>query len=147
MVFDTMSYKYKMNSAVEQTYTALVNEQYRFFHSINPEITNIEQGTSIEKRLTTKMGNEQVKGTITIQKLEENQKIQLITEYAKGSILQVYELKSLESQTEVSYSEKNTYDTVRGQYSFMLARVVYKYFYNRGMKKRMRYIEQLAQMY
>ncbi len=76
-----------------------------------------------------------------LSKLNENE-IELITSYNKGNIIQHYILNERSaSKTQVTYSERNTFHQSRNQYSFIFLALLYKFFYNRGMKKRMIYLE------
>ena len=48
---------------------------------------------------------------------------------------------------EVTYSEQNSFDRSRNTYSFMLAALFYKFFFNKGVKKRTQYLETACQKY
>lgn len=142
---DTLSYKYRIKESSQRFYDILIQEQLRFFASVDANIQTLEQGTTISRKLQTKMQRLPADGTMTITKIENNHLFQLTTTYAAGEIVQTYELVAGKGDTtDVIYSEKNTFDKTRNQYSFMFIGLCYKFFYNRGIKQRMQYLEKLA---
>lgn len=144
MRIDTLSYKYRSQQSAAAMYQSLVSEQQKFFQSKDPKITQLQEGTVIHYEIFTKTERLPVPATLTITKLRPNECFQMQTEHTKGIILQTYHF-SQETKTEVLYSERNTFDEMRDQFGFLFIGFFYKILYNHGIKKRMRYIEQLCQ--
>ncbi|WP_314064955.1 DUF3284 domain-containing protein [uncultured Vagococcus sp.] len=146
MRVDTLKYSYVMNAEPSRVYQSLLDEQYKFFKRYQTSLTGLAVGTQISKVFQTKTQKVGVPGTITILQLIDKQLFQMETAYAAGTILQTYELvEKVDGKTEVSYWERNSFIENRHQYSFMLIGLIYKLAYNKGIKKRLQYIEGLAQ--
>lgn len=59
----------------------------------------------------------------------------MITAYEQGKICQRYRFVPRGAEKiEVTYSEQNSFDRSRNTYSFMLAALFYKFFFNKGVK-------------
>lgn len=146
MRVDTLQYKYQMNAPISRVYQSIYLEQLTFFQTNDTQIVQLTEGTQISRNFVTKTQRLPVPGTIKITSLIKNKILQMETAYASGTILQTYELREHSTgKTKVVYSEKNTFTEMRHQYSFIAVGLLYKLSYNNGIKKRMRYIEKLAQ--
>ena len=145
MGVDTLNYTYVMAADRAKVYQSLMTEQYKWFKGQQESLTQLEVGTQISRLYQTKTQKVGVPGTVTITQLIDQELFQMETAYGAGTILQTYELtEKAEGKTTVSYSEKNSFTELRHQYSFILVGLIYKLAYNRGIKKRMQYIEQLS---
>jgi len=142
---DTLKYKYSYNADQEALYGTLVNEQLKYFQRTDPQIKHLEKGTSIQAQLTTKMKKLATSNTMTIKDIAKNKIFQLETKQPDGEILQTYEFETNKhGKKYLVYSERNTFENARNQTNFMLMGLFYKFFYNRGVKKRMEYLDNLA---
>ena len=142
---DTLRYKYVLKSNKSAVFKVLVEEQLQYFQKNDPKIISLVEGTSVNCNLTTKVQNLPVSSVMEITKLKANEVLQTETSYSSGTILQLYEFKKNKHGKDILiYSEKNTFSATRNQYGFMLIGFFYKLFYNRGIAKRMRYIDNLS---
>lgn len=104
-------------------------------------IKSLHVGDEIRTTLRTKLQNLDSVTTMKITKIIPNKIFQMVTHQPNGNdIVQTFSFK----QDELVYSEKTKLHTVRSQTYFFLAALVYKFFYNRGMKKKLQYLDQLA---
>ncbi|MFD1900764.1 DUF3284 domain-containing protein [Enterococcus termitis] len=144
MRVDTLSYTHTMTSDLSAVFKAVMAEQLSYFQRQDASVLSLEEGTSITCHLLTKTQKIGVENTMTILKLEENRCIQMKTTSATGDIIQTYDFKEKGGNTLVTYSEKNMFEQSRNQFGFMLVGLLYKFFYNRGIKQRMTYLDSLA---
>ncbi|MGG5372634.1 hypothetical protein [Enterococcus sp. AZ196] len=141
MRVDTLSYNYQMNVNIKKVHEVIFKEQEQYFHSNGFLGEAFIEGAEITRTMPSKLGTTNIPASIQLSKLSENE-IELTTTYIKGGIVQRYVLNELSySKTQVIYSEKNVFHQLRNQYSFFFLAVAYKFFYNRGIKKRMAYLE------
>ena len=141
MRVDTLSYNYQMNVRKRQIYEVIHEEQQRYFQSNGFSNGKFQEGAEISLTMPSKLGTTKISAIMRLSKLNENE-IELITSYNKGNIIQHYILNERSaSKTQVTYSERNTFHQSRNQYSFIFLALLYKFFYNSGMKKRMIYLE------
>ena len=134
---DTLTYKYKYQASKEKLFQTLLDEQLMHDSSIK----SLHVGDEIKTTLQTKLQNLDSVTTMKITKIVPNKVFQMITHQPNGNdIVQTFAFK----QNELVYSEKTKLHTVRSQTYFFLAALVYKFFYNRGMKKKLQYLDQLA---
>lgn len=142
---DTLTYKHVLKADKSTVFKVLIEEQLQYFQKNNPEILSLEEGTSVQCNLTTKLENLPVSSVMAITKLTANETLEMETSYSSGAILQLYEFKKDKKGKDILiYSEKNTFLKTRNQYGFMLIGFFYKLFYNRGIAKRMKYIDNLT---
>lgn len=142
---DTLHYKYVLKSDKAAVFKVLIEEQLQYFQKNDPEITSLKEGTSIKCNLPTKVQKLPVSSVMAIKKITANEVLQMETSYPAGNILQMYEFKKNKKGKDILiYSEKNTFSETRNQYGFMLVVFLYKLFYNRGIAKRMKYIDNLS---
>lgn len=145
MRVDTLKFKYSYNADQADLYQTLIDEQLKYFQRMDPRIRHLEKGTSIKAKLTTKMKKLATTNTMTVKDIEQNKLFQFETEQPDGSILQTYKFETNKrGKKYLVYSEKNTFNNARNQTNFMLIELFYKFFYNRGVKKRMQYLDDLA---
>ena len=76
-----------------------------------------------------------------INEIIKDEKFELSTIYSEGEILQTYSLSNSDGKTIVLYSEKNMFEKKSYVFNFKVISLFYKFFYNRNIKKRMRYLE------
>lgn len=146
MRLDTLTYQWKLQSQVTDFFSALLNEQLRYFQSKNDSIETIESGTRVHSYLQTKVNKQVVKSTIEIGTIIPNKKLELITQHAHGKILQTYQIHTTENGTNfVSYSETNELKQMKSQLSLLFTLPIYKLIYNKSTKKRMQYLEMIVQ--
>ena len=71
---------------------------------------------------------------------------QLETQQPSGKIVQTFKFtKNRMGNDVLLYSEQNIFENNRNQTNFMFMGMMYKFFYNRGVRKRMQYLDNLAQ--
>lgn len=138
---DTLTYKYKYQASKEKLFQTLLNEQLKYFSMHDSSIKSLHVGDEIKTTLQTKLQNLDSVTTMKITKIVPNKIFQMVTHQPNGNdIVQTFAFK----QNELVYSEKTKLHTVRSQTYFFLVALVYKFFYNRGMKKKLQYLDQLA---
>lgn len=141
MRVDTLSYSYQMNVGLTRIFRVIQAEQEQYFKSKGFSGDILTEGATIPVAVPSILGTSTIPATIQLSKLTKSE-IELITSYDKGEIIQRYSLKELPSgKTKVTYSEKNTFTQMRNQYNFIFLAMLYKFSYNRGIKKRMKYLE------
>jgi len=142
---DTLKYKYSYNADQADLYQTLVNEQLKYFQRTDPRIRHLEKGTKIQAQLTTKMKKFTTINTMTVKDIVKNKLFQFETKQPDGEILQTYEFETNKRGKKfLIYSEQNTFNNARNQTNFIFIGMLYKFFYNRGVKKRMQYLDDLA---
>ena len=144
MRVDTLSYTHTMKSELGAVYQAVLSEQLSYFKRQDPSISALAEGTSITCDLVTKTQKIGVQNTMTVVKMEENQCFQMETASATGVIMQSYDFREKDGKVQVTYSEKNIFEQSRNQFGFMLVGLLYKYFYNRGIRQRLDYLDGVA---
>ena len=141
MRIDTLSYKYQIDVSKQLVYEVIRKEQETYFRSKGYVGKGLNEGAAVTLSMTSKLGATSIPASIQLSKLNENE-IELLTSHSKGTITQKYRIdERSDSKTQVIYTEKNAFTHARNQYSFIFLAFVYKFFYNRGMKKRMVYLE------
>lgn len=138
---NSLSFKYCFEDEVSTVFDTIISEQFKFFKQYKPEISLLTKGLSIEKELTTKTSNKPVKVKLKINEIIKDEKFELSTIYSEGEILQTYSLSNSDGKTIVLYSEKNMFEKKSYVFNFKVISLFYKFFYNRNIKKRMRYLE------
>ncbi|MFH5811271.1 DUF3284 domain-containing protein [Companilactobacillus sp. FL22-1] len=142
---DTLRYKYGYNASQNDLYNTLVNEQLKYFQRTNPQIRHLTPGTTIEAELTTKMKRIATTNKMSIKNMVKNELFQMETEQPDGKIVQTYQFETNKRGKKfLVYSERNTFKNTRNQTNFMFISLLYKFFYNRGVRKRMKYLDDLA---
>lgn len=126
-------------------FEVLVREQLAYFQRHNGLLTDLEEGTELKTQLRTKMSQVPIAGTMLVKRLVKNEFFELETTYPGGQIRQTYYLQSVPQGVTVTYSEQNTVLGSKNQLSMLLVLPLYKFFYNRNGKKRLKYLESLAQ--
>lgn len=143
---DTLSYNYQYQGKLADVYRVLIAEQTKYFKSHNSGITALKVGTTITPKLPTKMHKLPSSSTMEVVQLVPEKIFQMKTTSTNGEILQTYEFTTKKNGRQVlTYSEQNTFDRTRDQYNFMMVGILYKLFYNRGIAKRLKYLDSLAQ--
>lgn len=142
---DTLSYRYFYQADAKKMYQTLLEQQLKYFRMHDPQIKELKVGDRIQTTLRTKMNNASTT-TMEITKIEPNREFQMVTHQAGDhDITQTFKfLKSPNDNNELLYSEKTNITTVRGQSYFFLAKLLYKFFYNRNMKRRLEQLDRLA---
>lgn len=141
MSFDTLTYRYKYQASKEDLFQTLMSEQLKYFRMHDNRIQNLHVGDQITTTLQTKLQKLDSVTTIKVTKIEPNKLFQLMTHQPNGNdIVQTFNFE----RNELIYSEKTQLHTVRSQTYFFLAILIYKFFYNRGMKEKLQYLDQLA---
>lgn len=146
MRLDTLNYRYKMKTELSKISEVLYREQEKYFVSKGCQPADFVEGCEVTIWVPSKMGVAQVPASLVLSKLTSDL-IELRTSYKEGEIIQRYQLNATQDQeTQVIYSEQNTFNHNRNQYNFIFLSLIYKIFYNRGIKKRMKYLENLCQI-
>lgn len=143
---DTLTYHYYYKKAdTHQLYQALLKIQLQYFQMHDSNIKKLHVGDKIETTLKTKMKNVS-STTMEVTKIIPNKEFQMVThQVGNHDITQTFKFgKTANGSNILKYSEKTNIATVRGQSYFFLTKLIYKFFYNRGMKKRMQQLERLA---
>ena len=138
---NTLDFKYSFDHEASIVFDAIISEQLKFFKQYKSEISSLTKGLSIEKELYTKTSKEPIKAKLKVNEIIENERFELLTTYAEGEILQTYSLEYNDGKTTVDYSEKNAFEKKSYVLNYKVISMFYKFFYNRNMKKRMRYLE------
>lgn len=95
--------------------------------------------------IQTKSAPQLVPAVMTVKKITADE-LWINTVHEEGVIDQRYQVTSQKNgKLQVTYSEQSHFARQRTAYSFMLVALFYKFFFNRGVKKRMRYLEELCQ--
>lgn len=143
---DTLSYHYRYQTTKENFFGALIAEQLKYFKRVDPTIEQLHAGLKINARLMTKIQKHETSNTMMIEEVVPNQRFKMVTNQPAGAIIQMFEFTSdRKGRNVVVYSEQNQFDNNRNQTNFMFIGILYKYFFNRGMKKKMIYLEKIAQ--
>lgn len=145
MRLDTLNYHKRLNCDASSLFAVLEKEQLSYFQQKDSQLRQLNEGTKVSTDLRTKMSQASVASTMLVKQLVKNECFELETSYPGGAILQTYRLRELERGVEVTYSEKNTVENGKNQLSMLLVLPLYKFFYNRNGKRRLLYLEELAQ--
>lgn len=143
---DTLTYRYLYQASQDKLYQTLLDQQLRYFKQHDPSIISLHEGDEISTNLKTKIRNLESETTIKVTKIIPNEEFQLETHQpGNHNITQTFKFdKNPNGKNELVYSEKTNIDTVRGQSYFFLTALLYKFFYNRGMKKKLQYLDKIA---
>jgi hypothetical protein len=140
MRLDTLNYSYPMKADKQKILAIILSEQEKYFQSKGLQ-GKLKLGSKVTTQVPSKMGTVTLPATIELSSLDEEH-IELTTSHHNGTIIQTYVLqKNSNGQTKVTYSEKNSFTQTRNQYNFIFLALLYKFFYNRGVKRRMKYLE------
>ncbi|WP_288614629.1 DUF3284 domain-containing protein [uncultured Lactiplantibacillus sp.] len=143
---DTLSYKYLYRALKSELYRTLISEQLKYFQRTDKSIQVLTPGTTIVANLQTKMHQLVTQNTMKVNIMKADDTFQLETQQPSGKIIQTYKFDTERSGAKILvYSEQNVFESNRNQMNFMIFGLMYKYFYNRGVRKRMRYLDDLAQ--
>lgn len=145
MRLDTLNYRRRLACEASQLFEVLVREQLAYFQRHNGLLTDLEEGTELKTQLRTKMSQVPIASTMLVKRLVKNEFFELETTYPGGQIRQTYYLQPVPQGVTVTYSEQNTVLGSKNQLSMLLVLPLYKFFYNRNGKKRLKYLESLAQ--
>lgn len=145
MRLDTLNYRRRLACEASQFFEVLVREQLAYFQRHNGLLTDLEEGTELKTQLHTKMSQVPIASTMLVKRLVKNEFFELETTYPGGQIRQTYYLQPVPQGVTVTYSEQNTVLGSKNQLSMLLVLPLYKFFYNRNGKKRLKYLESLAQ--
>ncbi|MBP2058233.1 hypothetical protein J2Z60_001410 [Lactobacillus colini] len=142
---NTLTYRYFYKADPQKMYQTLLNTQLEYFQMHDKSIKELHVGDKINTTLKTKINHDSVT-TMEVTKIIPNEEFQLVThQVGNHDITQTFKFKkSPNGSNELDYSERTNVTTFRGQSYFFLAKLLYKFFYNRGMKKRMQQLENLA---
>jgi hypothetical protein len=141
---DTLTYTYQMQTTPERFYQVMVAQQEAFFRS-KGLVEPFGETSQINLMIRTKAASTLVPAVMRVQRLAKDE-VALTTAHEQGEISQSYQfVPRKEGTIQVTYSEQNYFDRSRNTYSFMLMALFYKFFFNRGVKKRMKYLEATCQ--
>ncbi|KPG71531.1 hypothetical protein [Enterococcus sp. RIT-PI-f] len=140
MKTDTLTCRYQMRATQEAFHHVLFNEQKKYFEA-NHAIGNFAEGCQVHINMQTKTSPKVVPAVITIKKITLNE-FWTSTAYEEGIIEQRY-IYTMQRNGKllVTYSEQSRFNKAQSTYSYMVAALVYKFFFNRGVKKRLRHLE------
>ena len=143
---DTLTYRYFYQAEPARLYQTLLDEQLKYFSCHDPRIKQLHVGDEITTSLKTKLQKLDSITTMKVTKIIPNKEFQLLTHQAGNhNITQTFEFKkNANGKNELVYSEQTNIQTIRGQSYFFLTALLYKWFYNRGMKRKLQYLDQLA---
>lgn len=145
MRIDTLRYKYHYQATKPEMYRTLIAEQLKYFQRMDHSIKQIKTGTAVEAKLTTKVRKLTTANKMTVQQIKPEHCFQLVTQQPAGKIIQTFEFTAdRRGRNVLIYSERNVLDNYRNQVNYMLFGLLYKFFYNRGVRKRMQYLDHLA---
>ncbi|RVU69979.1 MULTISPECIES: DUF3284 domain-containing protein [Lactobacillus] len=143
---DTLTYRYFYQASPQKLFQTLLDQQLKYFQAHDAKIKNLHVGDEIQTTLKTKLQKLDSVIRMKITKIDPGREFQLQTLQSHNhTITQTFKFeKSPNGRNQLLYSEQTNVQTVRGQSYFFLAALLYKFFYNRGMKKRLQYLDQLA---
>lgn len=146
MRLDTLTYKYRYKAPKDMMYKTLIETQLQYFRAHDKKIKQLREGEKITTNLQTKLQKLDSKTTMEISKIIPEKVFQLVTQQPDNhNITQTFEFKTNKSgKEELIYSEKTQLNNARSYSFFFLTAIIYKYFYNRGMKKKMQYLDDMA---
>lgn len=146
MRLDTLNYKYRYKAPKDMMYKTLIEAQLQYFRAHDKKIEQLREGEKITTSLQTKLQKLDSKTTMEISKIIPEKVFQLVTQQPDNhNITQTFEFTTDKSgNEELVYSEKTQLNNARSYSFFFLTAILYKYFYNRGMKKKMQYLDDLA---
>ena len=78
-----------------------------------------------------------------ISELIDNQRMEVVTKYHEGDIVTTYLFENINGKTRMTYIEENHFNKAMNEMNFYFVSFLYKWMYNRNIKKRMRYIVSL----
>lgn len=146
MRLDTLTYTYHYKAPKSKLYQTLMETQLQYFKAHDKKIKQLHEGDRITPSLQTKLQKLDSVTTMEISKIIPEKIFQLVTQQPDNhNITQTFEFRrDRAGKEELIYSEKTQLNNARGYSFFFLTAVLYKYFYNRGMKKKMQYLDDLA---
>lgn len=146
MRLDTLTYKYRYKAPKDRLYKTLIETQLQYFRAHDKKIKQLREGEKITTNLQTKLQKLDSKTTMEISKIIPEKVFQLVTQQpGNHNITQTFEFKTDKSgEEELVYSEKTQLNNARSYSFFFLTAIIYKYFYNRGMRKKMQYLDDMA---
>lgn len=146
MRLDTLTYKYRYKAPKDMLYKTLIETQLQYFRAHDKKIKQLREGEKITTNLQTKLQKLDSKTTMEISKIIPEKVFQLVTQQpGNHNITQTFEFKTDKSgEEELVYSEKTQLNNARSYSFFFLTAIIYKYFYNRGMRKKMQYLDDMA---
>ncbi|MGM9902464.1 hypothetical protein A5844_000028 [Enterococcus sp. 10A9_DIV0425] len=141
MRIDTLNYRKKIPKESVTFFAVLLEEQLAYFQRKDPTIKRLSEGTTIVTNLNTKLNQEIIPSTMTVQKLVVNEIFETTTNYVGGTIVQRYQLtKQGPNEFVLVYSERNELLDAKIQLSLLFVLPIYKFFYNRHIAKRINYL-------
>lgn len=141
---DTLSCSYQMNTTPTDFSRVLLAEQEKFFLAKQAQ-EPFGEGCRIETMIQTKTAPRLVPAVMTVKKIAADE-LWLRTTHEEGVIDQRYSFApGRKGKLQVTYSEQSRFAQQKTTYSFMLAALFYKFFFNRVVKKRLRYLEAACQ--
>lgn len=140
---DTLSYAYEMDTTKPQLLAVLLTEQESYFKRKGWQGLVFGEGAQVDIQMSSKMGAAQIPAQMKLAKVT-SESLELETSFSGGVISQRYQFQTKSTKLKVIYSEQNMFAENRNQYSFILVSLLYKFFYNRRIRERMKYLENLC---
>ncbi len=143
---DTLTYHYLYQASPAKMYQTLLEQQLKYFQAHDPKIIHLHVGDKIRTTLKTKLNKLDSTTTMKITQIVPGKIFQMQTmQPGDHTITQTFKFgKNQNGKNMLTYSEQTDIHTVHGQNYFFFTILLYKFFYNRGMKKRMQYLDHLA---
>ena len=140
MKTDTLTCRYRIRATQAAFHQVLCGEQKKYFEA-NHATGQFAEGCQVNIRMQTKTSPKVVPAVMTVEKITPDA-FWSRTVYEEGVIDQRYMYTTQpDGQLIVTYSEQSRFTKPQSTYSFMLAALFYKFFFNHGVKKRLRYLE------
>lgn len=136
-----MKYKKEVNVPIDNFFEKIIEVQKKYFSNIDSSIKKIEVGTCTNTNLKTKL-NMVVPAKLEILKVNYPYEYEQRTLYGDNDVIyQSFLLESVdESHTLVTYSEDSTFNKKNAEYSYKITSIIYKFIFNRQVKKRIEHI-------
>ena len=138
-----LSFKHEFQYPVEDVYNVVKEQQLSFFQQYDHSIKELSKGIEIKKQMYTKTSNKEIPVKMCISELIDNQRMEVVTKYHEGVIVTTYLFENINGKTRMTYIEENGFNKAMNEMNFYFVSFLYKWMYNRNIKKRMRYIESL----
>ena len=146
MKLDTLTYKYNYESSTQNLFQTLLDEQLKYFQYHDPNIAELKEGQQIDVHLKTKIRQYDSPTKMKITKIVPNKEFQLVTDQVGDhDITQTFKfVKGNKNQNQLVYSEQTNVKGARSQGVFFMTGLLYKFFYDRAMKKKFIQLDKMA---
>lgn len=139
----TMKYTRTLQVSSAALADVICAQNLAYFQHYDPRIEQLRPGLCIHRDFYTKTNRKSVRGSSRLSALSM-ECIQITHEYGKNRIISEYRLNPKESGTQLVYSETSIFEQASLETNYALVSFVYRFFFNRQIKKRFLWLEQQA---